>query len=184
MDIKSYQEFESELLQCKLCSLHTTRIQVVPGSGNIKSNVIFIGEAPGAEEDETGIPFCGRSGKLLRSLMVNAGIQPDQVFISNTIHCRPPNNRQPTDIEINTCKQYTITQIKDYIKPKLIVCVGRIAMQVYKPNFKITQEHGIIYRLLDTYDIMGIYHPAYVLRNPSVKIDLEIDLNKIKEYVL
>lgn len=169
-----------KIQNCQNCKLSQTRKQVVLSTGSLESEVMFIGEAPGADEDEQGKPFIGRSGKLLRKLIDQSGMDSTKVYITNIVKCRPPNNRDPEKDEIQECTQHLITQIQ-IIHPKIVVCVGRIAMQSFLPDFKITRDHGKLYKTKNGFDLVGVYHPAYILRNPSEEIVLLNDLKQIKE---
>jgi DNA polymerase len=172
-------ELKAEMLWCTKCNLHKNRINVVVGNGNEYADILFIGEAPGAEEDKEGIPFCGRSGKLLRELIKEANIQ-DNVYITNIVKCRPPENRDPAENEIRSCMPFLRKQIEQ-IKPKFIVGVGRISSKRIIPDFKITNDHGKFYTLKNGIRFMGIYHPAFVLRNQHLKNDLLNDLIKLRK---
>ena len=106
MNYKSLEEISIDVIKCKKCDLYKTRNNSVPGKGKKRNKIIFVGEAPGAEEDEKGIPFCGRGGKLLRNTIKQIGIEENEVYITNLVKCRPPNNRRPTKDEINSCNNY------------------------------------------------------------------------------
>ncbi len=171
--------------KCKKCNLSDTRNNVVWGYGNINSEIMFIGEAPGANEDEIGTPFVGRSGKLLDEMLNNIGLSRDKnIFISNIVKCRPPENRNPRTNEINTCIDWLYKQI-EIINPKLIVCLGLVpSKKLIDRNIKITIDHGKFY---DKNNILytPFYHPSALLRNPNHKpisaSDYESLQIKIKE---
>jgi len=167
MDYK--QKLNADILWCERCPLHATRTNVVVGEGPLDATIVVIGEAPGANEDQEGIPFCGRSGNLLRELLEAAGLK-DKVFITNIVKCRPPENRDPAPNEIVTCLMFLKRQIA-IIKPKIIVGVGRISSQAIRSDFKMSEDNGKIFKLKNGMDFMGIYHPAYLLRDRS-KIDV------------
>lgn len=174
-----WEKLQSECLSCRKCALAETRTNVVFGSGNRCSPVLFIGEAPGATEDATGLPFTGRAGRLLDSMLASVGMDRTQVYIANTIKCRPPKNRDPFPEEQTACLPWLEAQI-GLINPKMIVCLGRIsAMRFIKPDFRITQEHGQWFER-DGKKLMAIYHPAALLRDPAKRGDTFEDLRKIE----
>lgn len=165
----SLEEAHEEANVCIRCDLHKTRTKVVFGAGNTRAKVMFIGEGPGQTEDETGIPFVGRAGQLLTKIIESAGFDREKdTYISNVVKCRPPGNRVPTDQEMATCFPYLRSQIY-YIKPKILVLVGATALRgVLGVKAPITKIRG---QWLDTpFDgakAMPIFHPSYLLRNPS-----------------
>jgi DNA polymerase len=150
---------------CVKCDISLTRNNIVSGRGNINSNVMIIGEAPGAMEDKHGIPFVGKSGQLLRAILRYYNIEPKELYITNAIKCRPPFNRSPLDIEIINCKPYLLTEILR-VNPKIIVLLGGVALRTYYPNvyMSILHERGKP-RLSNGRIILPIFHPAYLLRN-------------------
>ncbi len=154
---------------CVRCALHTSRTKVVFGSGNPKTPLIFIGEGPGQTEDETGLPFVGRAGKLLTQIIESVGLNREtDCYITNVVKCRPPGNRVPSDIEMATCFPYLEAQI-NFIRPQIIVLVGATALKgVLGMKSPITKIRG---QWLDTpfhgAKAMPIFHPSYLLRNPS-----------------
>ena len=141
---------------------------------------MFVGEAPGQQEDEQGIPFVGAAGQLLDRYLYAVGIPRESVYIANILKCRPPRNRDPLPEEEDACIGYLREQVR-LIRPKIIVCLGRIsAMRLIRPDFRITREHGVFVRkggLLMT----AVYHPAALLRDASKKEDMLLDMEKIKE---
>ena len=184
MDIKTLNK---QITNCKKCHLWTTRKHVVPGEGNVNADVMFIGEAPGKVEDETGRPFVGRAGKLLDDTFKKVGITRQDVFITSILKCRPPNNRNPRKDEVEACTPYTLEQIK-IISPKVIVPLGNVALKWLNKMFglnigPITKSHGKCYNAKQfgmKIKIMPIYHPAYVLRGlPSRRPVFESDMQKI-----
>ena len=180
MNLSDWEKLQKECKDCESCALCHTRKNVVFGSGNPESNILFIGEAPGATEDETGLPFTGRAGKLLDAMLASVGIDRSEIFIANTIKCRPPQNRDPLPSEQEACLHWLKSQL-EFIRPEYIICLGRIsAMRFIKEDFKITSEHGIWFEK-DGYKIMAIYHPAALLRDPSKRGDTFEDLRKIEE---
>lgn len=177
--MEGWEKLQTECLSCRNCALAQTRTNVVFGMGNRRSPVLFIGEAPGATEDETGLPFTGRAGKLLDSMLASVGMDRSEIYIANTIKCRPPKNRDPFPEEQSACLPWLQAEL-ELLKPKMIVCLGRIsAMRFIKPDFRITQEHGVWFER-DGRMIMAIYHPAALLRDPSKRGDAFEDLRKVE----
>lgn len=166
--------------ECQKCELHKTRTNVVFGRGNENAKLMFIGEAPGEKEDLSGSPFVGAAGKLLDKYLEAVGIDTEDYYIANILKCRPPKNRDPLLEEQEKCIDYLRAQVSQ-ISPKLIVCLGRIAaMRLIREDFKITQEHGKIFKKGNTL-ICAVYHPAALLRDPRKKEDMLEDMKKIKE---
>ena len=171
------QQVEKNVLTCKKCRLCEQAKNGVPGEGNIDSEIVFIGEAPGAKEDETGRPFVGRAGKLLESLLSEVGRKREDVWIGNIIKHRPPKNRDPLPDEILACQPYLKLQL-EAIQPKLIVTLGRFAMNYFYKEGKITRDHGTL-KKVDQYYIYPVYHPAAALRNGNFAAVLKSDFIKI-----
>ncbi len=172
-------EIKEQCLSCEKCSLCKTRTNLVFGRGNEHASLLFVGEAPGEREDITGEPFVGAAGKLLDKYLDAVGISTDDYYIANILKCRPPKNRDPLPEEQDACIDYLRAQVAA-IKPKLIVCLGRIsAMRLIKPDFKITAEHGKFYKKGNV-TICAVYHPAALLRDPRKKEDMLEDMKKIK----
>ena len=167
---------------CKLCDLCQVRKNTVPGYGDWSSDIMFIGEAPGKMEDEEGVPFVGASGKILDKLLESISMTRDDVFITNIVKCRPPKNRDPYVSEIKRCLPYLYSQIK-YIKPKLIITLGRHSMNRFFPNLKISDVHGKkqitkgIWQKEQVY--LPLYHPAASLYDPRKRDLLFDDFAKI-----
>ena len=172
-------QIEKNVKVCKKCRLCETAINAVPGEGNTDSEVVFIGEAPGRSEDEQGRPFVGRAGKLLESLLAEIGLKREDVWIGNIIKHRPPENRDPMPDEIAACQPYLTMQL-EAIKPKLIITLGRFAMQYFYPDGKISMDKGRIIKIKGQ-NIYPVYHPAAALRNPTMARDLRNDFLKIPE---
>jgi uracil-DNA glycosylase family 4 len=165
-------------MRCKLCSLGRT--QVVFGKGNPKARLMFVGEAPGQEEDERGEPFVGKSGQLLTKIIEAIGLSRDQVYIANVIKCRPPNNRNPEPDEVATCEPFLFRQI-DVIQPKVIVPLGKFAAQcLLKTMDPITKLRGRQFDYRGTV-LIPTFHPAYLLRNPSAKREVWEDMKKVRD---
>tara|TARA_B110000238_G_scaffold182640_1_gene208574 strand:- start:24 stop:677 length:654 start_codon:yes stop_codon:yes gene_type:complete len=167
--------------KCKKCNLHETRKNTVFGEGDPDSDIMIIGEAPGREEDEAGRPFIGRAGKLLNEFLKSIGLNRDLVFITNTIKCRPPENRDPDIAEMNACSDYLDQQI-NIIKPKVLVLLGKIAANRLLGEDIPMSELRLKKFFIDKYDIPIIvfYHPAYILRSPSQKKKVWDDLQYLK----
>ena len=180
MEIKTLDEIKASCEDCQKCELYKTRTNVVFGTGNPKASLMFIGEAPGQHEDETGIPVVGAAGKLLDKYLDAVGIDRGDVYIANILKCRPPKNRDPLPEEEDCCIDYLRAQVAA-IAPKVIVCLGRIsAMRIIKPDFKITAEHGKWFEKKG-YSVCAVYHPAALLRDPRKKDDMLGDMMAIKE---
>ena len=174
-NIKDLQETIKSCNKCKLCY---SRKNIVFGVGNINAKILFIGEGPGADEDEQGIPFVGKAGKLMNMAFDACGIDRDNVYIANIVKCRPPNNRDPEQDEIKACMDYLRNQVM-IIKPKIIVLLGRIALQnILGQEYKITSARG---NWIEKKEIlyMPTWHPAALLRDENKKIDFLHDLLKV-----
>ncbi|NCC06932.1 MAG: uracil-DNA glycosylase [Clostridia bacterium] len=164
-----YEELKQICLSCEKCELSKTRTNVVFGTGNPNSEIMFIGEGPGQMEDETGLPFVGRSGKLLDQYLNAIHLYRDKnIYIANIVKCRPPQNRDPLPNEWEACMPYLRQQFK-LIRPKIVVCLGRVAAQrIIKPDFAIMKEHGQWFDKGGTL-FTATLHPAALLRNPNNK---------------
>ena len=177
----TWEELESACGQCDRCSLCRTKTNTVFGTGNRQAKLMFVGEAPGEQEDLSGIPFVGAAGKLLDQYFTAVGIVREQVYIANILKCRPPKNRDPLPEEQDACMAYLREQVK-LIKPQMIVCLGRIsAMRLIRPDFKITKEHGILVRK-GNYVMTAVYHPSALLRDISKREDMYKDMKRIRMY--
>lgn len=168
-----------EILACTRCPLHAGREQAVPGEGNPHADVLFVGEAPGASEDRAGRPFVGPSGELLDRILSNAmGLQRSDVYIANVAKCRPPGNRNPEPNEVAACLPYLQQQI-DWIRPKVIVCLGRVAAQnLLGVDESVSRLRGrdLAYRDIP---VVVTWHPAYLLREPAAKRDTWDDIKRV-----
>lgn len=176
-----------EIGDCAQCGLSTRRQKIVFGEGSLGSKVLFVGEAPGEEEDKQGRPFVGRSGSLLNQGLEAAGWSREEVYITNTVMCRPPDNREPSPEEQNTCSPYLIKKI-DILQPKLIVALGRVSAEyLIGHKIKITKEHGSLFKYPRKPEIfiLPIYHPSYVLRNRNEKVlgEFYADIEKAKNFI-
>jgi len=179
---KELRDLHKIIRSCSLCPLHETRINAVPGEGPVNAKLFFIGEAPGARENETGLPFVGRSGKLLMSLLEEIGLSREEVFITSVLHSRPPKNRAPKRSEIELCRPYVEKQI-ELINPRVVVLLGRVAIASLIGPWKVTESHG---RFIEdqgrTYFMT--FHPAAALRSSSVKDLMRADFRVLQSELL
>lgn len=183
MEKRSLSEIKEECGKCQKCSLRASRTNLVFGTGNEHSSLMFIGEAPGENEDKTGIPFVGAAGRLFDKYLSAVGIRRDDVYIANILKCRPPHNRDPLPEEEDQCIVWLREQVKA-ISPKLIVCLGRIAAKrLISPDFKITKDHGKWHEKGD-FSLCAVYHPSALLRDMDKREDMLKDMidiaNKLK----
>ena len=163
----NFQNLEKNCLSCVRCSLSTTRTNVVFGRGNPKAKLFIIGEGPGQQEDEQGMAFVGRAGKMLDSVFSSVGIDTNKdCYISNIVKCRPPNNRKPLANEVSECIPWLTQQIK-LIKPKVIVLAGSTAVQSYLDIYEPISKLRGTWIIKENIKFMPIFHPSYLLRNPS-----------------
>jgi DNA polymerase len=176
---------------CKKCNLWKTKTNYVIGNGLINSKIVFIGEAPGYNEDKTGKPFVGKAGKILDELLLSIDLKREEVYITNILKCRPPKNRNPMADEINICTKYLDYELKQ-IKPIIISTLGnfssRFIFNKYKLNFnKISDIHGKIFPLNSNYGklyILPQYHPAFAVYNPNNIDILKKDFKNIKNIII
>lgn len=175
-----WEKLQADCMSCQRCGLCKTRTHVVFGEGSKDAEIMCIGEGPGEQEDLSGRPFVGRSGKLLDNLLETIGLSRNKnVFIANMVKCRPPKNRDPLDTEKEACAEWLETQIS-VIDPKIILCLGRVsAMKYIKPDFKITKEHGQWFEK-DGILRLALYHPAAILRDPRRKPETLEDLKTVQ----
>jgi len=175
------ESLAKQAAQCHLCELSKTRTKVVFGEGNPNAAILFVGEAPGVTEDTTGKPFVGRAGELLTKMIENVlGLSRNEVYITNILKCRPFNNEIPTPEQAHTCQPYLLKQI-ELVKPKLIVALGATAYHYLTgDDTDISKARGTIHQQ-NNYTIIPTYHPSYLLRNPSAKKEVYVDLLKVKE---
>lgn len=173
-------ELHTSIKNCKECELGHSRTNFVFGTGNQNADIMIIGEAPGADEDEQGLPFVGRAGQLLTNMLEAIQIKREDVFIANILKCRPPNNRRPSTDEINECEPYLHKQI-ELIKPKLILVLGLTAVSsLLKMDFKMSEIRGTVLDYRGA-KMLITYHPAALLRNPNWKKPAWEDLKLLKK---
>ncbi len=174
------EEIRQEMGDCRRCGLHTSRTQIVFGTGNPHAELVFVGEAPGREEDLQGQPFVGQAGQLLTRIIEALGWKRPEVYITNVVKCRPPENRNPVPEEITACEPFLIQQLQA-IRPRLICALGTFAAQtLLKTEAKISALRGKFH----TYQgipLMPTYHPAFLLRNPLKKREVWEDMKKLKQ---
>lgn len=178
---ENIDNLKKQAFQCHLCSLSKTRTKVVFGEGNLNAKIMFVGEAPGENEDKEGRPFVGRSGELLNAMIENVlCLKREDVYITNIVKCKPPHNAEPTPDEANTCLPFLKKQI-EAIRPKIVVALGSIALKYLTTNeLKISKVRGTIIKQGDL-TIIPTFHPSYLLRNPSAKKEAFEDLKSIKK---
>lgn len=175
------EKIADEIRACTLCALAKGRIQAVPGAGNPNADIMFVGEGPGFHEDKQGLPFVGASGQYLEELLGKIGLHRDDVFITNVVRCRPPQNRDPLRPELEACADYLDRQIA-VIQPKLIATLGRFSMARWFPNEKITAIHGKP-KYQDGRIYYPLFHPAAILRNPAMRPVMEEDFQRMKQLI-
>ena len=175
-----WETLEQECRTCRKCALGDTRTNCVFGTGSRTAELMFVGEAPGEQEDLSGTPFVGRAGQLLNKFLDAVDIPREKVYIANILKCRPPQNRDPLPAEEEACIAYLREQVR-LLRPKVIVCLGRIAaMKLIKPDFRITKEHGEWFKKGE-YLMTAVYHPAYLLRDPRKKEDMLTDMKRLRD---
>ncbi len=178
--IKDLNELVQYINDCTRCKLYKNRQNIVFGEGNPKADLVFIGEAPGREEDIAGKPFVGEAGRLLTKIIQAMGLDRKDVYICNVVKCRPPRNRDPEQDEIKACLPFLEVQLR-IIKPQVICTLGKIAAQtLLGADFKITKHRGNWYSYMNI-SVMPTFHPAYLLRNPSAKRFVWDDIKKVME---
>jgi len=185
------QKLSIQIKNCDKCPLYKNRKNAVPGEGDWKNKIMLIGEAPGFNEDEQGRPFVGRAGKLLEEFLNSIGKRREEVFITNVVKCRPPNNRQPEEEEIKTCTSSYLDKQIELIRPKLIVCLGNVSAKYIFNKFGLEFEsmnkfHGKIFQVSNLYiqtRIIATYHPAAILRNQNLMPIAKADWETIKEVI-
>ena len=172
-------QIASEVSNCRDCILHQTRKKSVPGIGPASSEIMFIGEGPGFNENEQGLPFVGAAGKFLDELLAQAGLVRTDVWIGNVIKCRPPSNRDPLPDELSACDRYLERQIQA-IDPRIIVTLGRFSMGKFIPGVRISSIHGQMRRVGDRF-IIAMFHPAAALHQAKLKPSIMADFARLPE---
>jgi uracil-DNA glycosylase len=177
---ETLQAIREHIGDCTRCKLHGLgRKQIVYGVGNSEADLMFVGEAPGADEDVQGIPFVGRAGQLLTKIIEAIGLKRDDVYIANVIKCRPPGNRNPDPDEVEACEGFLFRQI-DSIKPKVIVALGTFAAKaLLKTQDPISRLRGRVYQYRGA-QLIPTFHPAFLLRSPDRKRDVWEDMKKVR----
>ena len=179
-DEAQLEKLARQIVVCTKCELHRSRKNAVPGEGPTHAEIMFIGEGPGAREDEQGRPFVGASGKFLDQLLEQAGVTRADVWITNVVKCRPPGNRDPLPNEVEICtSNYLQHQIK-IVNPSIIVTLGRFSMSLFFKGAKITQIHGQMRKVEDHF-VIAMYHPAAALHQLSLRSTIMADFAKLPE---
>ncbi len=180
--VQGIEAIRAEIGNCIRCPLHEGRTQIVHSTGNFAARLMFVGEAPGADEDAEGKPFVGRAGKLLTSIIESIGFRREDVFIGNINRCRPPGNRQPLPIESEACRPFLLREVA-VIQPKVIVVLGNTATQnllsIKTPISKIRGQFQDYFGV----KVMPTFHPAYLLRDPHKKREVWEDMKKVRDFV-
>ena len=176
----SLQKIHENISKCTLCQLYKTRNLTVPGEGNNKADLVFIGEAPGKNEDLSGKPFCGSAGNILTQVLNHIGLNREDVFITSILKCRPPKNRIPKTIEANLCIENHLIPQLNSIKPKFIVLMGNSAIKHVFKKIEISSEHGKV-KKKNGLNYFITYHPAAVLYRRHLMDTLKSDFMKLKE---
>ncbi|EKE18709.1 MAG: Phage SPO1 DNA polymerase-related protein [uncultured bacterium] len=171
-----------KMSKCSKCLLHCGNSHIVIGDGNLDAEILFIGEAPGKNEDKLGIPFIGSSGRILDKMLESINLKREDVYITNILKCRPPENRDPLPEEVYDCQPWLEQQIK-IINPKLIITLGRFSLNCFLPEVKISQVHGELFDIeinnIGTKKILPFYHPAAARQNRKTRVLFEEDFAKI-----
>lgn len=181
-EVSDLQTLQNQLDGCTRCKLCEKRNTIVFGEGNPNAQIMFIGEGPGADEDEQGLPFVGKAGQLLTKIIEAMGLSRNEVYIANVVKCRPPGNRNPEPEEITSCMPFLQKQI-ELIQPQVILCLGKFAAQtILETHMPISKIRGQFYEK-NGMQIMPVFHPAYLLRNPNMKRVMWEDCKKVMELI-
>ena len=179
---ETIEAIRADIGNCTRCPLHEGRTQIVHSTGNLQSDLMFVGEAPGADEDAQGIPFVGRSGQLLNKIIESIGLKREDVFVGNINRCRPPGNRAPTLPEARTCKPFLLREIS-VVRPKVIVVMGNTACQnLLETKVGISKIRGEFQDYFGV-SVMPTFHPAYLLRDPTKKREVWEDMKKVRDFL-
>lgn len=186
LSFSDWDDLTQQISGCARCALCHSRTQAVPGVGSRQAEIMFIGEGPGKDEDAKGEPFVGAAGKFLTQMLGEIGMKREDVYITNVVKCRPPNNREPMEWEIEACNPYLVQQIK-WIKPKIICTLGRYSMGLFLPGLKISECHGQAKRARGPCGqarqvYFPLYHPAVALYNGGMRSVLQRDMQKLPIY--
>lgn len=176
--VQTILRLEKDVRSCTRCRLYDGRIHAVPGEGSYSPQIVFVGEGPGAAEDRLGRPFVGRSGRFLDGMIESIGLRREDVFITNVVKCRPPDNRDPRPDEIAACSDYLDRQI-ELLAPRVVVTLGRFSMQRWFPGERITRIHGQVKEIAPGRVALAMYHPAAALRNPQWREAFAADMGKL-----
>ncbi len=183
---KDITDLHQHFASVSTCGLKASATQAVFGHGNEKADIVFIGEAPGKKEDETGIPFVGAAGKFLDEMLAKAGMNRNDIYITNIVKYRPPENRDPTPEEIKSCESWLHAEL-NYIKPKVIITLGRYSLNHFIPDVKISAVHGTAFRRnipgLGKQIFFALYHPAAALYNGGMRETLIADFLKVPKLI-
>ena len=177
VSVSELEKLNLQIRSCTLCSLSQKRNRAVPGEGAPSANILFVGEGPGFYEDQQGRPFVGAAGKLLKKLLHSIGLTREEVYITNMVKCRPPNNRDPLPSEIQACKSYLDRQL-DMVAPKIVVTLGRYSLARFFPNETIGKARGLP-RKWNGLTVYPVYHPAAALRSSKLREILEKDFQML-----
>jgi len=173
------ESIRAELGDCQRCKLAPRRTNIVFGSGNPKAELVFVGEAPGSDEDQQGLPFVGRAGQLLTKIIESINLKREDVYICNVLKCRPPENRNPEPDEVAACNPFLKHQLAT-IKPKIVCCLGTFAAQtVLQTTTSIGKLRGQFFDM-DGMRVIATFHPAYLLRSPDKKREVWEDMKQIR----
>ena len=179
---ETVEEIRADIGNCTRCPLHEGRTQIVHSTGNLQADLMFVGEAPGADEDAQGVPFVGRSGQLLNKIIESIGLKREDVFVGNINRCRPPGNRTPTLPEAKTCKPFLMREIA-VVRPKVIVVLGNTACQnLLETKVGISKIRGEFQDYFGV-SVMPTFHPAYLLRDPTKKREVWEDMKKVRDFL-
>ena len=170
--LKKFQSIHKKILCCKKCSLHQSRLNAVPGEGPLDAKVFFIAQAPGRKEDEIGFPFVGKAGTFLNKLLKKHSLKREEVFITSSLKCFPPNNRVPKDEEIEAYKPFTVSQVK-LVNPKIIVLLGKVA-----------QKHFLVQDIIKGKKVVKTLHPSACMRFTKMRKRIEKDFRRLKKLIL
>jgi DNA polymerase len=176
---ETLEQIASEVSICENCELHKTRKKSVPGVGPANAEIMLIGEGPGFNENEQGLPFVGQAGKFLSELLAQAELKREDVWIGNVVKCRPPNNRDPLPEELAACDKYLERQITA-LDPSIIITLGRFSMGKFMPGAKISTVHGQMRKVGERY-VIAMFHPAAALHQPQLKTTILADFAKLPQ---